>query len=605
MVDSSVIDDKEPSHDESTNFNTSDTQETTTNHQETSFLCPITTDMSPPLNSQTVHRSYETNTESYDDNTPLESFMQYNQSNLVNFDQFSCNINLENQQTINDDYNLLSTTQLILKQAFSQSILAQALPESLAATSGWYSELLDSLLPISNEMETNLNFNNNNNNDENFIQENENYQNINTINGPPIIFSSTDEFNRAVNEISSSTMFPSTSIKTSSISEYSNITLNDCTNHEAEINLMENQQISLVNTKDNEAPTPPPIIIRKTVPNNTITYQQNVSVRYLQPPTPPPHGPIIIREVCPAPPPPEPPVKIRQVPPPAITPPPLVIRTRPPPAPRRLSPTVIEKILPPPPRPPPRMIVERFAACPPKPADVIIERWLPYKRTDRRQIFYQRVPATNIRQKEPNILIIHERPQARIHKEFINGGVVQADPQSYLQRYAAELDSDHKKSQFANIIGEATRVVPPPQTKVSTIGQHSLPQSPTSYLHRYQPSPSASVSNAWDKMKSSSPIPHLGSYPDEYSKFDSSSRYSPQFPDGIQDGNMKNMIEITDLWSGHDNSSSSGVHLPSYQFSSPSSLPPSRTIQVNTDDELQHVLSNLTHGQVPSPLRSY
>ena len=39
----------------------------------------------------------------------------------------------------------------------------------------------------------------------------------------------------------------------------------------------------------------PPIIIRKQLPNNLLTYQQNISLRYLKPPTPPPPGPIIIR----------------------------------------------------------------------------------------------------------------------------------------------------------------------------------------------------------------------------------------------------------------------------------------------------------------------
>jgi hypothetical protein len=39
------------------------------------------------------------------------------------------------------------------------------------------------------------------------------------------------------------------------------------------------------------------------------------------------------------------------------------------------------------------MIVERYAQCPPKPPDVVIERWLPYRRSDQRRIFYERAPA--------------------------------------------------------------------------------------------------------------------------------------------------------------------------------------------------------------------
>lgn len=39
----------------------------------------------------------------------------------------------------------------------------------------------------------------------------------------------------------------------------------------------------------------PPLIVHRKLPNNLVTYQQNVSVRYLQPPPLPPPGPLIIR----------------------------------------------------------------------------------------------------------------------------------------------------------------------------------------------------------------------------------------------------------------------------------------------------------------------
>lgn len=41
----------------------------------------------------------------------------------------------------------------------------------------------------------------------------------------------------------------------------------------------------------------PPLIIRKQLPNNSVVYRQNVSVRYLQPPPLPPPGPLIIRKL--------------------------------------------------------------------------------------------------------------------------------------------------------------------------------------------------------------------------------------------------------------------------------------------------------------------
>ena len=40
---------------------------------------------------------------------------------------------------------------------------------------------------------------------------------------------------------------------------------------------------------------PPPMIVHRKLANNLVTYQQNISVRYLRPPTPPAPGPLIIR----------------------------------------------------------------------------------------------------------------------------------------------------------------------------------------------------------------------------------------------------------------------------------------------------------------------
>lgn len=58
--------------------------------------------------------------------------------------------------------------------------------------------------------------------------------------------------------------------------------------------LTQQQQRNIVRTVETQYP--PPVLVRKTLPNNQVTYQQNISVRYLQPPTPPPPGPLIIRK---------------------------------------------------------------------------------------------------------------------------------------------------------------------------------------------------------------------------------------------------------------------------------------------------------------------
>ncbi|CAF3536576.1 unnamed protein product [Rotaria socialis] len=65
------------------------------------------------------------------------------------------------------------------------------------------------------------------------------------------------------------------------------------------------------------------------MPNNQeVAYKQNVIVRWLKPPTPPPPAPIIIREIhCP----PEipPPIIYRQIPQSPPTPPPIIVREQP------------------------------------------------------------------------------------------------------------------------------------------------------------------------------------------------------------------------------------------------------------------------------------
>ena len=57
---------------------------------------------------------------------------------------------------------------------------------------------------------------------------------------------------------------------------------------------------------------PDPITVRKAN-NQNIVYKQQVNIRYLQPPTPPPPAPIIIREKQCAPQPALPPIIIRLV----------------------------------------------------------------------------------------------------------------------------------------------------------------------------------------------------------------------------------------------------------------------------------------------------
>lgn len=182
---------------------------------------------------------------------------------------------------------------------------------------------------------------------------------------------------------------------------------------------------------------PNPQIIKKHA-NDAVTYKQEVAVRYLRPPTPPPPGPLIIKEVRNPALPAAPPIVIRQRPPRPATPPPLIIRERPPQPPVQLAPKVVTKPLPPPPPPPRRVIIERMPPLPPKPQSIIVERWLPYKQQKRR-VVYQKAPPVQAPAPQKNLIIQWEGTQARVVKEFRNLGIIKADPNTYVQQYGTQL----------------------------------------------------------------------------------------------------------------------------------------------------------------------
>jgi hypothetical protein len=192
---------------------------------------------------------------------------------------------------------------------------------------------------------------------------------------------------------------------------------------------------------------------------------------------------------------------------------------------------------------------------------------------------------------EPNLLILHHQPQARIHKEFINQGVTRADPVTYLQRYGSEIDSWHINSKYGHLIGEATRTLPPPHPLAAPNDYYG------SYSSRYPSSPAPLISNIWDRMRSVSSPPYSSSY---YN--DASYRYPAASPYHYDDyptsrGDIRTMVDVTPSWGIHCPS-----RLPSYDFSP--SYPP-RTVQVNSNGELDHVLSGLTGDRVLTSARFY
>ena len=71
--------------------------------------------------------------------------------------------------------------------------------------------------------------------------------------------------------------------------------------------------------------------------------------------------------------------------------------------------------------------------------DIIIERWVPYGAAAKRKTIVQRAAAAKAYAAPRNIIIQYEPVQVRVVRQFQRLGVVQENPQAYLQRYGAQL----------------------------------------------------------------------------------------------------------------------------------------------------------------------
>ncbi|RNA15094.1 hypothetical protein BpHYR1_031875 [Brachionus plicatilis] len=194
----------------------------------------------------------------------------------------------------------------------------------------------------------------------------------------------------------------------------------------------------------------PEVVTKK--PTETCQYTQEVSVRYLKPPSPVPHGDIVIQHEKVVVPPPAPPVCIRQQPPRPETPPPLVLREAPPKPVKKLETKVITipaKKVPPPPR---KVIIERLPQMPPKPQPVVVERWLGSKATRRRVIHYKPTDTGPYYEKQKNVIIQWESPTCTVTREYKDLGVVKVNPDDYTSKYGASLKKVEELPDFVRSI---------------------------------------------------------------------------------------------------------------------------------------------------------
>jgi len=211
-----------------------------------------------------------------------------------------------------------------------------------------------------------------------------------------------------------------------------------------------------------------PEVITKQV-DQSIEYVQELAIRYLRPPTPPPPGEIIITMESNVATGPAPPLIIRQQPARASTPEPLVVREAPPEPPQPVGPkliTISGKKLPPPPR---KVVIERLAPLPTRPQNVIIERWLPYGTAKRRVIFNKSSEPDPVVAKPRNVIVQWEAPSVQIKKEVKYLGVIKANPAEYVQRYGTSLKISQDLPQFVLDIKTPSEFVLAADHKHSTV----------------------------------------------------------------------------------------------------------------------------------------
>ncbi|CAF1471686.1 unnamed protein product, partial [Rotaria sp. Silwood1] len=214
-----------------------------------------------------------------------------------------------------------------------------------------------------------------------------------------------------------------------------------------------------------------PQIIRRTTTERPPTYEQRVSVRYLQPPPLPPSGSIIIKEVRPEQPPPPPPLIIREQPPPLSSQPAVILRERPPTPPPILPNETVIRTLPPIPVPPRSVVIERYPPPPEKPRDIIIERWIPYGRQTERRRIVQPAPPPREYPKPSCTIIIYGDVQGRIVRKFEKLDPTNANPEDYVARYRGSLLDPTTLVQQARNLGVVEDITPP----VSSLSMNVYP----------------------------------------------------------------------------------------------------------------------------------
>ena len=226
-------------------------------------------------------------------------------------------------------------------------------------------------------------------------------------------------------------------------------------------------------------------------------------------------------------------------------------------------------------------------------------------------------------------------------KHFIHEGVVRVDPDAYLRRYCAEIDTWHSRNPHARLDEESTHAAPPPPRSPSPVH--------VTYPDRYYRAASPYITEIYDRPRIVPPIPRSSSYhygyydsPDYYLdrpstryRYDlpnhycnqSSSRYYSDRPSHYCNRSYSRYYDYAD-----DDDIYRSLYCDSYEprapsrsryyrsssydpYYSPSSVYdaycrsssyyPSETIRVHSDGEFRRVICDLTDGRAPYFLGQY
>ncbi|CAF3368501.1 unnamed protein product [Rotaria sp. Silwood1] len=200
-------------------------------------------------------------------------------------------------------------------------------------------------------------------------------------------------------------------------------------------NSLEETNEYLERSANNIYKDPNPQIIQLATTDHPAAYEQRIFVRYLQPPAPPPPGPLIIKEVRLSQLPSHRSLCIRKHVSSLCSPSSLIFRERPPTSPPYSSNETITRYSSAIPVRPRSAGIEHFSTLPEEPRDIVTERWVSYEPRPERYTIVETAPSATKSSKPRNTIVVYGDDEARTVRQCQNLGIIQENPVDYVVRY--------------------------------------------------------------------------------------------------------------------------------------------------------------------------